>query len=303
MKKWDRIIALGVLLGLAGGCTEIVPAGHKGQVQLPGGWSKKLSPPGRVTCYHRDVLWLAEWRDVTQDTTLNILLETEQVNFGVTISLTYTLSEDDEQVLAVFDKVRPTEHTKIIPLESVFDTYARPIINSVPRQVIRPYTTEQLLSKAAQVEEELQSAVIEAMKDTPITVRRVSLTNMDFPEFITKAQERAKEAEIKIREEQNRQKMRMVEAENRQKIAEMVYEIKMLEAKAISDQNRLIGESLAGPTGEQYLRWHEIRVYGEAAAGPNNCIFLPMNILGAVGHEAAMTPLRGKLRKAMEVEE
>lgn len=299
--------ALAAMVLIGSGCTKPVPAGTKGQVKTAGGWTKKLVPPGRISCWGRDVLWLVETRDMTTETGLNVLLQKERVNFGVNIAMTFTLKDKDQDVLPVFDKVRPAtkDGVKYITLEGVFTTYAAPVLKSVPRQLIRNYDTDTLLTESGRIEKEVQTAVVEALANTPIKVRRVAIVNMDFPDFITRAQERAKEAEIRIREEENKQKTRLVEEENKRKLAEIQYQTALLEAKKIADSNRLIGESLTGVAGEAYLRWHEIKVYGDAAKGPNNCIFLPMEMFrGAssakgIGYEASMTPARELLREAM----
>lgn len=299
-------------------CNQRVPAGYKGRVNTVDGWNKDLLHAGKHQCFGRDKMWLVETRDVTAEEPLDILLQEEKVNFGVTVSAQFTLKSDDSAVLPLFDKVRPSKvmitegddnFDKVITLDGVYETYAALVMKSVPRQIIRGYTTEQILLNANAVEQEVQDAIIQALLDTPIDIKRVTLTNMDFPDFITAAQERAKEAEIKIREEENRQKMRIVEATNKKKIAEINYQIALLDAKKISDQNRLIGESLMGEAGNRYLRYHEIKVYGNAADGPNNTILLPMNFAGFGGsesqrinipYETMMTPIREKISDAMK---
>jgi hypothetical protein len=287
------------------GCTKPVPAGTKGQVKTAKGWKKKLVPPGRISCWGRDELWLVETRDLTTESDLKVLLQKERVNFGVKIAMTFTLKDDQKNVLPVFDKVRPVSkgEAKLITLEGIYNTYAAPVLKSVPRQLIRNYDTDTLLTESGRIEKEVQTAVVQELQNTPIKVRRVAIVNMDFPEFITRAQERAKEAEIRIREEENKQKARLVQEENKRKLAEIQYQTAVLEAKKIADSNRLIGQSLTGTAGQAYLRWHEIKVYGDAAKGPNNCIFLPMEMFrgssdtSGIAYEASMTPAREVLRE------
>lgn len=304
-------VLLAIMFAITIACNTRVPAGYQGRVNAKDGWNHELLSPGKHQCWGRDIMWLVETRDVTVQEPLNILLQEEQVNFGVIVSAQLSLKDNPEVVLPLFNKVRPNHepvvegddtYNKVITLDGVYSTYGELVLKSVPRQIIRNYTTEQILLNAGKVEKEVEAAIINELADTPLDVKRVTLTNMDFPDFITAAQERAKEAEVKIREEQNRQKMRVVEAENKKKIAQIEYDIAQLEAKKIADQNRLIGESLMGESGQRYLRYHEIRIYGEAANGPNNTILLPINFSGFgmnMQYEATMTPMREELRKAM----
>jgi len=278
MKKLLLCLSLLVLMV---GCTGEVPAGFKGRVQGPSGWNDDILSPGRHTCYGRDVLWMVETRDLTKKAKLDILLQKDKVNFGVEIALTFTLSNEDNEIRPLFDKVRPSQGTNNISLEGVYNTYAAPVMESVPKNVVRPYSIEQILESSGDVEKQIATRVIEALKGSPIKVKRVAVTNMDFPDFITQAQERAKNAEVKIKEEQHEMKRRLLAEENKKRIAEIQYQREILEGKTIRDKNKLIGESLIGNTGEAFLRWHQIRVYGSAAEGPNNCLFLPMDLMNS----------------------
>jgi len=305
-----QLYILGLIVVMAGlcGCGKNVPVGYKARIKTRSGWSNTLHSPGRIACYGYDVMWIVETRETTRDTKLNILLQKDQVNFGVAVR--FTLKDKDADVLPVFDKVRPfssdNKYAGVITLDGIWDTYLAPVVASVPKQIIRPYTTEQILAESAKIEKEVQSAIIKAMEETPVKVRLVTIVNMDFPKFITLAQEEAKKEEIEIRRETNKQKKRLIEEQNKLKLKELEYQQAMLDGKKIADQNRLIGKSLLGEAGRQYLRWHEIRVYGEAAQGPNNCLFLPMTLLGGQGsvgatmmNEAALTIPREELRKAI----
>ena len=78
-------------------------------------------------------------------------------------------------------------------------------------------------------------------------------------------------------------------AEGRLRAASKEYQAKLLEAKMIADSNRIIGESLtANPL---FLYWHQIKVYGEAAAGPNNVLNVPYEALGGGEHGFLNSPL------------
>ena len=302
MSKYSVLIVF-VSLVLFVGCNSDVPPGHVGQVKTSSGWSGKVLAPGLHTCYGRDEMWVVENRDTTKSEAVQVLLQKDQVNFGVTASLTFTLKDDAKDVIPVFDRVKPSATeggAKKISLDDVYTTYARPIVLSQTNRVVMVYTTEQILADANKLQNELQTAIMTQLEGTPVKVKFVLITNLDFPEFITKAQEKAKNAEVAIKEEEFKQKSRLIEAENKMKVAEVDYQVKLLEAKTIADANRIIGESLEGEAGAAYLRWHEIKVYGAAADGPNNCIFLPMNLMGPLGHEAAMTPLRDKLTQGIK---
>lgn len=299
MKRLAFVFAALLSVALTSGCTESIPPGFVGQVKTRSGFSGTLLQPGRATVWGYDELWKVETRDETLNFPLNVLLEEDQVNFGVTVTITATLKSDAQSVLPLFNKVRPNSDNEI-GLRQVFKVYADRIMNSVPRQLIRPRTVESILGGVSGLENEIETAVVEELKGTPIQVVGLSLTNLDFPKFITEAQEQAKKREIEIREEESKARKELARLEGEKKQAQVEYEIELLEAKRIADANRLIGESLLGASGERYLRWHEIKVYGAAANGPNNAFFLPLSLLGGSSSPVTSTLIEKPFRDAID---
>lgn len=299
MKLFTPLAVLAALTFV--GCNADVPPGFLGQIRTVGGFTGEILQPGKHQCYGRDQMWLVEGRDRTFRVPLNVLLEKDQVNFGCDIQVTLTLKKDTKTVVPLFNKVVPDAEKKI-PLQKVFDTYGKRILNSVPRQFIRQRTVEQILSSVTSLENEIESAVTTDLSSSPLQVIGLSLTNFDFPDFITQAQEKAKQREIEIKEAEAQARIEIVQLENEKKKEALRYDVEMIEAKKISDANRLIGASLQGDAGDRYLRWHEIKVYGEAAKGPNNTILLPMQLLEnkGSGNVISETPLRRQVDNAFD---
>lgn len=291
MKRFLAFLPALFVAVLMVGCTTDIAPGFVGQIKNRSGFSGTILQPGRHTCWGYDQMWKVETRDLTFDTPLSVLLEKDQVNFGVTVSTTVTLKTDDNTIVPLFNKVKPNESNEI-SLDRVYAVYAKRILNSVPRQLIRPRTIEMILGGVASLENEIEAAVIRELKDTPIRIVGLSLTNLDFPEFITNAQNAAKEREIQIKTAEAQARVEIARLRGVKAQASIEKDIAMIEAQKIADANRLVGESLLGPTGARYLRWHEIKVYGAAAMGPNNAFFLPLNLLsGGYGNNPLISTL------------
>jgi hypothetical protein len=300
MKRFLAFLPALFVAVLMVGCTADLAPGFVGQIKNRSGFSGTILQPGRVTCWGYDQLWKVETRDQLFNTPLNVLLEKDQVNFGVTVSVTATLKNDDASIAPLFNKVKPNEFNEI-GLDQVYAVYAKRIMNSIPRQLIRPLTVESILGGVEALENEIETAVVAELKDTPIQIVGLSLTNLDFPKFITDAQNQAKEREIQIKTAEAQAKVEIARLEGVKKQALIEKDIAMIEAQKIADANRLVGESLLGPTGERYLRWHEIKVYGAAANGPNNAFFLPLNLLsGGGGNPVGSTLLEKPFRDAID---
>jgi len=167
----------------AAGCTAEVPAGYKGLVRTARGWRRDLAPAGRVACWGRDVLWLVEAGETTSAVDVSVQLEQEEAHLGATVAVTFDLSDEDDKVMPVFDTVRPRGTSTTITLNAVFRTYAENVVKDVASRVLRSCTTHRLLREPAGVEKEVGDALNEALKGTPVSVKKaaIRITRMDFP--------------------------------------------------------------------------------------------------------------------------
>ncbi|MEI8339253.1 MAG: hypothetical protein WCF94_01155 [bacterium] len=109
-------------------------------------------------------------------------------------------------------------------------------------------------------------------KATPLLVEDLDMTNYDWPNAITNAQEDLVKIQLKEAAALAQVKADLAKAEGDLKVENARKLVELTKASAVAESIDIIKNKLAG--SPEYLMWHQIRVMGEAAMGPNNCFIL-----------------------------
>ena len=276
MKKMAIVMAVGMLF--LAGCSTKVPQGKLGRVKTPNGWGDSLLKPGHHTCYFRDEMYTIDGTEKTFSKQLEILVG-GKINLKCTVAVRMSVNQDkEESVLSLFDKVPSTKNN--ISVDLLYKTYVEPVIDSVPRAIYGTQPDVQtVISNKIELEDEVAKKVIAAVSTTPAKISLCKVTNYDWPDSITKAQEEL--AGIELEEEKSAAKVRadLKKAEGMLKVEEANKLVEVKKAEAIAESIAVIKDSLAG--APEYLQWHTVRAMSEAATGPNNAFILfPYNMPG-----------------------
>jgi regulator of protease activity HflC (stomatin/prohibitin superfamily) len=277
LKKFKEINMkkLAVLSGIVSilfifGCNSTVPPGHVGMVRTPQGLHGDILAPGLHSCWGRDHMQLVEVSDKTYRQKMDVLC-TDELNFGFSVHILAAVDKTQSKLIkSVFENVTPSSEG-VVTAKQLYDMYVKPVVDQEARKSVGKYATSELVRNRLKVIQETRQAIKEALKGGIMKVRRVSVTNLDFPDSITKAQEKKATRRVEIQTEKAEQEKRIVIAKNKIKTAQLEYKRRLIEAAMIADANKIIGSSLS----QEYLAWWQLKVFSKAALGNNNWGFIP----------------------------
>jgi hypothetical protein len=251
--------------------------------------------------------------DATENTfteSMNILMK-DQINLSLSLQMRCGVDvAKSTEVLSVFDRVKagispaaggnnpsPQPKKTHITLNAMYKIYAQMLMQSVPRSTLSALTVEEFRDQRADLSKLIDKKIREALTSTPLKAHEIQVTNIDWPDIITRANEAAKEREIEIKAEEAKVQKEVVKAQGALKVAEEMYKVQVLEAKMIADANRLIADSLKD--NPEFLQWHTVKFLSEAAKGPNNAfLIIPYQAMGDNGGKDMLTP--ALLRQMLE---
>lgn len=255
---------------LTSGCSEQVPSGHIGRVQTPSGFEGKALSPGYHTAYGRDKMKLMEVTDKQFQIPMEVLCK-DQLNFKFAIGVLVSVDKSKSTLIKdAFENVVPVDG-KTITVEQLFQMYVQPVVDQEARKVVSRYETKEIAAKREEVIAQVRTAATEAISSSLLRVKRITINNMDFPDIITKAQEAKAQRKVEVETMKAETEKQLEKARGQLKVAQIEYETRLVEAAMIADANKIIGSSIT----PGFLAWHELKVLGKAAQGPNNWGFIP----------------------------
>jgi len=289
------------ILFLVSGCSSI-DQGELGRKRGANGWVDKVEKPGIVGLGVFTKLYRLDATEDTYEEELEILTA-DNINLKCKIAMRCGVDATKEkEVLSIFDRVKADENG-VIKRHDIYRVYGKMVLTSVPREILGPLTIDEIREKRQELAKQIDKAVRKELEKTPLKVTAVKITNIDWPDVITRAMEARKEREIEIEAEKAKIEKEMVAAQGRHRVAEEEYKIKILEAKMIADYNKIIADSLK--KNPEFLTWHTVKVLSEAAKGPNNAfIIIPYEALiaGSTGGNITSNALLRQMLQANPLE-
>lgn len=196
-----------IALVLAGERVEIPPA-HVGKIMTKDGYQDALIPTSKFRlspCWaYCDRLVMLDVADKAYQENLSIFIPEDKLNLDVTVRA--TLSINPQKTAELFNTISPTDgrgSTSIIANEQVYRTYASQIIQAEVREYLSQYSIGQIASSNERINADLGQRLGKAIEArTPFAVRYVGITNLKYPDIITKAQEAAAERREAIQQEE-----------------------------------------------------------------------------------------------------
>ena len=277
MFRKSMILCVAMLILVAGchGCSTQVNPGRVGRVNTPSGWSEEILKPGYHTCYGADKMYLLDTTNKSFPEKLNILIGGKvnlRVDFMVRVRAN---TEDKEMMKKAFESVTAVKDADgyLISVDQLYTTFLQMKAQAIPRAVfeVQPDVATAVAS-SPKLAIEIRKQIMEAAKATPVVVEDVQIVNYDWPESITKAQEELVKIQLKEAAEEAQVRADLKRAEGDLKVKEAQKLVQLKEAESISESIAIIKKSLAD--APEYLMWHQIKVMGQAAMGPNNCFIL-----------------------------
>ncbi len=306
MSRWKNFttcILILALLFVFVACTERVPAGFNGMVQLPDGLTGIVLSPGNHKVVGRDRLILWERAEVAKTEKLKILCK-DDLNFGFDLKLRGMVSDKDvKAVMYVLDrqgskiKWNKTGDIGILAFDAIYNTYIKDPARSAARRVVSQYATTEIRDKRVEIEKDLKKEILKAIEGTPVKITFIASSNFDYPKVVTDAVESMRKKEIEIGEERAAQAMDLLRMENRLVLAEKAKVVRAAEAEKDAVYVKIMGKAL----DKQYLELRAIErdiiLYEKAAAGATVIVTNGNAVMPIINTTGVTLPLPVKAKK------
>lgn len=286
MKKLTAILLV-LVAAMTMGCSQRVPTGYKGKIVTADGPTAELLGTGNHICYWRDVMYLIDESTVATTEKLNILTS-DKINISVDVKIRATpdLSSANfdylmEKMGAKFTQIDGSEYR--LQSDLIYKTFIATEVRPLIRSTINKYPINEVAENRDKIGAELTDAIKKNMKNLPMNIDVVRLSNVDFPEAITQAKVNAMKRKEDLNQETAQMALDLMKLDNRQKLAEKEKIVRMKEAEAEKIYNVIVGNSLT----PSYLKLREIEanlaLYKNTGAGDKVIFNAPANSSYMVG--------------------
>lgn len=190
--------------------------------------------------------------------------------------LRLTLTPKAEQYDSLFDRIPP--NGKVIPMPTVYTTYAQQIIRSEAREILSKYTINEVASSREAINVELTEALTATINErTPFQVRYLGIADIGYPDVITNAQIKAAERREAIQQEEALLEISKVALERELQETRLQRTIDVEAAQAEADVNLILADSVT----EEYITYKQLQAL-QTIAGSSNTKFLPVEMLSTM---------------------
>jgi len=280
MKTTTKLVLLALVVTLFTGCNEQIPAGYKGKIMTKDGWATEVYPPGTVWLNQffttvPDRLFLIQTTTKKYKQHIKVLLK-DKLTLEADIIFRGRITDNKKVVNHIFNDL--TMNDNIVTIDEVYNTYGKMIVLNTARDVISKYTVDEVNKNYGRITVELYNAIKPKLKDLPIQISDVTVGNIEYPEIVTKAVEKAKARRMKIEQEKAQVQIDLEKARGREAIAKANYRIEMLKAKQIRDYNKMIQEGVS----DKLLQLKKLEIQEkmvDAIKANKNVIYMPMEMM------------------------
>lgn len=287
LKVFAGIIAATVALSACkplGERVEVPPA-SVGMVLSANGYQGEIIPPSRFRlspCLRLcDKLVVIEAGDIGMVESMTVLMPEDNLFLGIDVRFTLAMSDNDNELLRVFDRIVPRRLESEnfgVTIRDVYATYGEAVVRNVVRSTLSSMSIAEVQSNQGAVSERLYADVSAALARTPLEVRQFGLADIRFPDVVRQAMEATQERRIAIERAEADAQVQIREAQARLEVARAEREADLLEAQTVAEANRILADGVT-PELLEYRRWQVI----EQMTENENAVFVPVEMLNSPG--------------------
>jgi len=279
-----HILLISSFLAATGCATMDIPQAHRGRMfERTGAWKGYRGGRGFVGAVLRpgtyytglyDEVMLVDCSTVTQHDPLTVLTK-DGVQFGLDMYVRFSANCADESVEQMLASLS-ADADMTISTKKLFETFVRPSIGAVVREVVSPYRASEINDKQDEILSQIRKRFLETIESHEgniIKIYEVSLSNLDFPEAMDTANvDRAVQSILRDKAIAERERVK-AEIET----ATLLKELAAREGQAAAARIDAIGEALQRhPEYMQYdLQAKMPEIYQHAGANGNMVITAP----------------------------
>lgn len=287
-------LVIGAMAVLMVGCGERVevPPGFVGKVMTKDGYQEGLVPTSKLRlspCINYcDRMVIMDNTDKSYVEPMEVFIPGDKLN--IKVDLRATLSVDPNKAESLFNKLpqqSQNDYLSVITAESIYSTYGRQILQAEVRALLTKYTISEISSNNERINSEIQVLLSDVMgKRTPFTLKYAGLTNIQYPQIITQAQENSARRRENISEQEAQLEVSKVQLERELQEAKLQRLIEKEKAETEAVKQRTIAETIT----PQYLRAKELEIEQIKAEKWDGS--LPSTVMGGAGNLPIIMDMR-----------
>lgn len=281
MKPIKFIVAIIITMSLVSCGWNTVPPTTKGKILTTAGYSEDVLEPGKYTLWGRDEMILLKTNTQTYRENVKIILQ-DKLTITAEVRFRGRISGSTTVINAMFNDITPGED-KIVSFDEVYSVYGRMAVRNKTREILSTYNVEDIHKNYARLSGEISKVLVEKLKKTPLEISDVALGNIAYPQIVTNAISMAKEREMAIKKEEAQALIELTKKKNERLLAEADYQIKITQAKAIRDSNKIIGQGIT----PALLKLRALEVQ-EKMAKNKSAVFMPYESMLSQGAQMRM---------------
>jgi hypothetical protein len=268
-----------------------VPTAHVGKVLEPGGFERDLRGPSTFRLPWNPLglapsrLVIAEASDQQIREELDIFVPKDNLMSHIECRGTLAVASDGEHADAIFGRLKSkyfAPHIDIIDFDDVYLTYGSQIVQTMTRAIVTRHDINYVMSHREQISAELEKAIGERLKTTPIRLVHFGLSTVQPPQLIIDAQNTAKQTEVAIERAKADRLVKLTQAEAALEVAKKQQMVDLLEA----DTQRLVNLKLTEGVNIAFVQQRVLTTLEKIAKSDDRVMLIPQE---SVGNNALMT--------------
>lgn len=267
------------------GCGDrvTVAPGETGKIMTPSGYKEGYIPTSTFrmeACFSVcDKLVTIDETDKVRQERMQLFMPRDKLN--MTFDMRLTLAVNPSKRDLIFSKVMPVaagDGGYEIPIDKAYQIYAQPIIRTATREYMSQFSIAEVASSREKIGGQLAQIIIKELNSkTPFIARYVGLADVQYPDIITKAQERAAERREAIAQEEAQLQIEKVRLERDLTKAQLQRKVDVEKAKAEAAVNKILADSMTA----EYKAYRQLEALDKIATS-NNTKFVPVEMLSSL---------------------
>lgn len=236
------VVFVGVYLSACSWVT--VPPAHKGKVLSPSGYSQEVLEPGKYTLWWRQNLVLLDTSTDTYTENVKVVLADRQ-EITVEVNFRGRIVSTQNVINTMFNDIHiDTKRSATVSFNDAYRIYGQRVIRTKTREVLNQLNVDEVHTNYSNLSAKVGEAITEALRNSPIEVGNVTIGDINYPPVVTAAITAAEERRLAIAQEEAQQAIEMLKRQNQRLLAQEEYETRMIMARTVRDENRVIGEGV-----------------------------------------------------------
>ena len=282
MNKIIQLIVAFLVLVSVSACSFVtVPPAHKGKVLSPAGYAPEVLEAGKETLWWRQSLVLLDVSTDTYTEVVKVILADRQ-EIHVEVNFRGRIRDNDRIINTMFNDIAldTSKRQSTVSFNDVYRIYGQRVVRTKTREILNELDVDEVHRNYSSLSESIGAVIVSALEDSPIEVGNVTIGDIDYPEIVTAAIQAAEERRLAIQQEEAQQAIEMLKRQNARLLAQEEYETRMIQARTIRDENRVIGEGVT-PELLELKRLEYMTLLADKAG--EGTVYVPTEFAGSVG--------------------